>query len=143
MIRVGVGAERICVTHCAGVDEDGDLFSFRAMAFGAGKYEMGPGTGKYAHGMGGGTFEPLPTVDPASTPVRCRALDDFERTPTALSKAVRDAGARVQRLSQQTHVAARWRDLRRPAAGARPVPSRARMRLFCPGGAKRPHDQSE
>jgi len=66
------GAEGNCVTHCAGVDKDGDLFSFRSMGFGAGKYEVGPGTGKYANATGGGTFEPLPTDDPALTAVRWR-----------------------------------------------------------------------
>lgn len=136
MIRVGVGAERICVTHCAGVDEDGDLFSFRAMAFGAGKYEMGPGTGKYAHGMGGGTFEPLPTVDPASTAVRCRALDDFAQMPPALSKAVRDAGARLVAAAPRGSAMARPAEARgRGTAGSLPRPHAA----FLPGwGEKAP-----
>ena len=59
------GADGACVTMCAGVDKDGDLFSFRALSFGPGKYEVGPGTGKYAGATGGGTFEPGPADDPA------------------------------------------------------------------------------
>ena len=59
------GQDGTCVTLCAGVDQDGDLFSFRALSFGPGKYEVGPGTGKYAGATGGGTFEPGPAADPA------------------------------------------------------------------------------
>ena len=59
------GADGACVTMCAGVDEDGDLFSFRALSFGPGKYEVGPGTGKYEGATGGGTFEAGPVDDPA------------------------------------------------------------------------------
>jgi hypothetical protein len=59
------GKEGSCITLCGGVDKDGDLFSFRALAFGAGSYEVGPGTGKYAKATGGGTFETVPTADPA------------------------------------------------------------------------------
>ena len=66
------GSEGACVTLCAGVDKDGDLFSFRAMAFGAGKYEVGPGTGKYANASGGGTFETVPTDDSGLAYVRWR-----------------------------------------------------------------------
>jgi hypothetical protein len=66
------GSEGACVSQCAGVDKDGDLFSFRALAFGAGKYEVGPGTGKYANAAGGGTFEPVPTDDPGLTYTRWR-----------------------------------------------------------------------
>ncbi len=66
------GSEGACVTLCAGVDKDGDLFSFRALAFGAGKFEFGPGTGKYANASGGGTFESVPTDDPALAYVRWR-----------------------------------------------------------------------
>ena len=49
------GSEGACITLCSGVDKDGDLFSFRALAFGNGKYEVGPGTGKYASASGGGS----------------------------------------------------------------------------------------
>jgi hypothetical protein len=59
------GKDGACITLCGGVDKDGDLFSFRALAFGAGSYEVGPGTGKYAKATGGGTFETVPTADPA------------------------------------------------------------------------------
>lgn len=59
------GKDGSCITLCGGVDKDGDLFSFRALAFGAGSYEVGPGTGKYAKATGGGTFETVPTADPA------------------------------------------------------------------------------
>ena len=58
------GKDGACITLCGGVDKDGDLFSFRALAFGAGSYEVGPGTGKYAKAAGGGTFESLTTEDP-------------------------------------------------------------------------------
>lgn len=58
------GKDGACITLCAGVDKDGDLFSFRALAFGAGSYEVGPGTGKYAKASGGGTFESVATDDP-------------------------------------------------------------------------------
>jgi len=64
------GKDGSCITLCAGVDKDGDLFSFRALAFGAGKYEVGPGTGKYANATGGGTFETVQTDDPALSYVR-------------------------------------------------------------------------
>lgn len=71
MCRVAAdGKAGNCITLCAGVDKDGDLFSFRALAFGAGKYEVGPGTGKYANASGGGTFETVPTDDPALSYVR-------------------------------------------------------------------------
>jgi len=66
------GSEGACVTLCAGVDKDGDLFSFRALAFGGGKYEVGPGTGKYANATGGGTFETVSTDDPGLTYIRWR-----------------------------------------------------------------------
>ena len=59
------GKDGSCITLCGGVDKDGDLFSFRALAFGAGSYEVGPGTGKYSKATGGGTFESVPTDDPA------------------------------------------------------------------------------
>lgn len=59
------GKDGACITLCGGVDKDGDLFSFRALAFGAGSYEVGPGTGKYSKATGGGTFETVPTADPA------------------------------------------------------------------------------
>lgn len=66
------GADGACITLCAGVDKDGDLFSFRAFAFGAGNYEVGPGTGKYAKATGGGSFETLTTDDPALSHVKWR-----------------------------------------------------------------------
>lgn len=61
-----------CVSLCAGVDKDGDLFSFRALAFGAGKYEFGGGTGKYANASGEGSFETMPTDDPGLAYMRWR-----------------------------------------------------------------------
>ncbi len=64
------GKDGSCITLCGGVDKDGDLFSFRALAFGGGSYEVGPGTGKYARASGGGTFETLPADDPALTLTR-------------------------------------------------------------------------
>ena len=64
------GKDGNCITLCAGVDKDGDLFSFRALAFGAGGYEVGPGTGKYAKASGGGTFESAPADDPALAHMR-------------------------------------------------------------------------
>ena len=64
------GKDGACITLCGGVDKDGDLFSFRALAFGAGAYEVGPGTGKYSKASGGGTFEPGPADDPALAHVR-------------------------------------------------------------------------
>jgi hypothetical protein len=64
------GKDGNCITLCGGVDKDGDLFSFRALAFGGGSYEVGPGTGKYAKASGGGTFESLPSDDPALTQMR-------------------------------------------------------------------------
>ena len=63
----GTGKDGSCITLCGGVDKDGDLFSFRALAFGAGVYEVGPGTGKYSKATGGGTFETVQTADPALT----------------------------------------------------------------------------
>jgi hypothetical protein len=66
------GSQGACVTLCAGVDKDGDLFSFRALAFGAGNYEVGPGTGKYANATGGGTFETVQTDDPGLAYMRWR-----------------------------------------------------------------------
>jgi hypothetical protein len=71
MCRIPVnGKDGACITLCGGVDKDGDLFSFRALAFGAGSYEVGPGTGKYARAAGGGTFETVQTDDPALSYVR-------------------------------------------------------------------------
>ena len=64
------GKDGSCITLCGGVDKDGDLFSFRALAFGAGSYEVGPGTGKYSKASGGGTFESVPSDDPALTHMR-------------------------------------------------------------------------
>jgi hypothetical protein len=64
------GKDGNCITLCAGVDKDGDLFSFRALAFGAGSYEVGPGTGKYARASGGGTFETVYPDDSALAHVR-------------------------------------------------------------------------
>jgi hypothetical protein len=64
------GKDGTCITLCSGVDKDGDLFSFRAVAFGAGKYEVGPGTGKYANSTGGGTFETIQAVDPVLSETR-------------------------------------------------------------------------
>ena len=64
------GKDGSCITLCGGVDKDGDLFSFRALAFGAGSYEVGPGTGKYSKATGGGTFETVPADDPALTHMR-------------------------------------------------------------------------
>lgn len=64
------GKDGSCITLCGGVDKDGDLFSFRALAFGAGNYEVGPGTGKYSKASGGGTFESVPSDDPALTHMR-------------------------------------------------------------------------
>jgi hypothetical protein len=66
------GSDGACITQCAGVDKDGDLFSFRALAFGAGRYEVGPGTGKYANATGGGTFETGATDDPGLAYIRWR-----------------------------------------------------------------------
>jgi hypothetical protein len=66
------GKDGNCITMCAGVDKDGDLFSFRALAFGGGSYEVGPGTGKYAKATGGGTFETGAADDPALTYIRWR-----------------------------------------------------------------------
>lgn len=64
------GKDGACITLCGGVDKDGDLFSFRALAFGGGSYEVGPGTGKYSKATGGGTFETVPTADPGLTHVQ-------------------------------------------------------------------------
>jgi hypothetical protein len=66
------GKDGACVTLCGGVDQDGDLFSFRSLSFGAGSYEVGPGTGKYSNATGGGTFEPVTTSDPTLSYVRWR-----------------------------------------------------------------------
>ena len=66
------GSEGLCVTLCAGVDKDGDLFNFHAQGFGAGKYEVTPGTGKYANATGGGTFESVSTDDPSLAYTRWR-----------------------------------------------------------------------
>lgn len=62
------GNETDCLTMCAGVDRDGDLFTFRG--FGGNTYEVGPGTGKYMNATGGGTFEMLQPDDPALTAIR-------------------------------------------------------------------------
>ena len=71
MCKIGAsGKDGACITLCAGVDKDGDLFSFRALAFGPGSYEVGPGTGKYTKATGGGTFESVATDDPALTHMR-------------------------------------------------------------------------
>lgn len=59
------GKDGACVTLCAGVDKDGDLFSFRSIGFSTGSYEVGPGTGKYLKASGGGTFETMAPDDPA------------------------------------------------------------------------------
>jgi hypothetical protein len=64
------GKDGACITLCGGVDKDGDLFRFRALAFGGGSYEVGPGTGKYSKASGGGTFETLPADDPTLAHVR-------------------------------------------------------------------------
>jgi hypothetical protein len=61
------------------VDKDGDLFSFRSLSFGAGKYEVGLGTGKYANATGGGTYETVPTDDPALTHSRWRGTLQLRR----------------------------------------------------------------
>jgi hypothetical protein len=66
------GQDGACITLCGGVDEDGDLFSFRSLSFGAGSYEVGPGTGKYSNATGGGAFEPVPTSDPTLSHVKWR-----------------------------------------------------------------------
>jgi hypothetical protein len=73
------GTEGNCVTSCVGVDKDGDLFSFRSLSFGAGKYEVGLGTGKYANATGGGTYETVPTDDPALTHSRWRGTLQLRR----------------------------------------------------------------
>lgn len=62
------GKDVACLTMCAGVDKDGDLFTFRA--FGDNRYEVGPGTGKYRNASGGGTFESKQPDDPALTATR-------------------------------------------------------------------------
>jgi hypothetical protein len=64
------GKDGACVTLCGGADKDGDLFSFRSLAFGGGSYEVGPGTGKFSKASGGGTFETSPTDDPALAAIR-------------------------------------------------------------------------
>ncbi|MEQ1880555.1 MAG: hypothetical protein ABL878_06225 [Burkholderiales bacterium] len=66
------GKDGACITLCGGVDKDGDLFSFRSLSFGAGNYEVGPGTGKYAKASGGGSFEPVTTADPNLSYVQWR-----------------------------------------------------------------------
>jgi hypothetical protein len=69
MCKVPVGGKDVaCLTVCAGMDKDGDLFSFRG--FGGNTYEVGPGTGKYSKASGGGTFESLQADDPALTAIR-------------------------------------------------------------------------
>ncbi len=62
------GSETDCLTMCAGVDKDGDLFTFRA--FGDNTYEVGPGMGKYRNATGDGTFEMLQPDDPALSAIR-------------------------------------------------------------------------
>ncbi len=62
------GNETACLTTCAGIDKDGDLFTFRG--FGGDTYEVGPGTGKYRNATGGGTFEMLQPDDPALSAIR-------------------------------------------------------------------------
>ena len=62
------GKDVACLTLCAGVDKDGDLFSFRST--GANTYEAVPGTGKYSKASGGGTFETAQPDDPALTVTR-------------------------------------------------------------------------
>ncbi len=64
------GKDGACITLCGGVDKDGDLFSFRSLAFGAGSYEVGPGTGKFSKASGGGSFESPATDDPALAVIR-------------------------------------------------------------------------
>jgi hypothetical protein len=66
------GKDGACITLCGGVDKDGDLFSFRSLSFGAGNYEVGPGTGKYAKASGGGSFETVTTSDPTLSYVQWR-----------------------------------------------------------------------
>ena len=73
------GTEGNCVTSCVGVDKDGDLFSFRSLSFGAGKYETGLGTGKYTNATGGGTYETVPTDDPALAYSRWRGTLQLRR----------------------------------------------------------------
>ena len=72
------GKDGSCITLCGGVDKDGDLFSFTALAFGAGTYEVGPGTGKYGKATGGGTFETVPTADPALAYVRWKGTPQLK-----------------------------------------------------------------
>ncbi len=64
------GKDGACITLCGGVDKDGDLFSFRSLAFGAGSYEVGPGTGKFSKASGGGSFESPAADDPALAVIR-------------------------------------------------------------------------
>jgi hypothetical protein len=64
------GSDASCITWCGGMDKDGDLFSFTSQACGSGSYAVGPGTGKFAGASGGGTFETIPTADPALSHVR-------------------------------------------------------------------------
>lgn len=64
------GKDAACVTLCAGVDKDGELFSFIAPGSGPGTYQVGPGAGKFSKASGGGTFETLAPDDPALTVVR-------------------------------------------------------------------------
>ena len=73
------GTEGNCVTSCVGVHKDGDLFSFRSLSFGAGKYETGLGTGKYTNATGGGTYETVPTDDPALAYSRWRGTLQLRR----------------------------------------------------------------
>jgi len=78
MCRIPPDGKGAYITMCAGVDNDGDLFSFRVLAFGAGKYEVGPGTGKSANATGGGTFEIVQTDDPAIAYVRWKGTLDLK-----------------------------------------------------------------
>ena len=78
MCRIPPDGKGACITLCAGVDKDGDLFSFRALAFGAGKYEVRPGTGKYANATGGETFEIVQTDDPAIAYARWKGTLDLK-----------------------------------------------------------------
>lgn len=73
------GTEGNCVTTCTGVDKDGDLFSFRSLSFGAGKYEVGFGTGKFSNASGGGTYETVPTGDPSLAYSRWRGTLQLRR----------------------------------------------------------------
>ena len=78
MCRIPPDGKGACITMCAGVDKAGDLFSFRALAFGAGKYEVRPGTGKYANATGAETFEIVQTDDPAIAYARWKGTLDLK-----------------------------------------------------------------